>query len=151
MCQIRRFSHKYSMIFFNCYIRWGHYAKTRRASQILKGATGRWAFAVFSWKIPGTYSLNLIQFTHYELKGRFCKKGDFIMMLFELSFFRMLLFLNGLSYWSQIGPKWKIFWCSFRRKTETAIFSKSYPAKHKWYCCFRKFFLQNWLSVDQMH
>ena len=125
----------YSMIFLNCNIRWGHYTKTRRASQILKGAPGRWEFAVFCWKIPGTYSLNLIQFTHYELMGRFCKKGNFI-MLFDLSFFRMLFFLNGLSYRSQIGPEWKIFWCSYWRKREKEIFSKSYHARHQCYCFF---------------
>ena len=108
----------YSMIFLNCNIRWGHNAKTRRASQILKEAPERWEFAVFCWEIPGTYSLKLFPFRNFELKGIFCKKGDFIMMLVELPSFRMLLLLNGLSYWSLIGLKWIIFWCSLRSKRE---------------------------------
>ena len=128
----------YSMIFLNCNIRWGHNAKTRRASQILKEAPERWEFAVFCWEIPGTYSLNLFLFRNFELKGIFCKKGDFIMMLVELPSFRMLLLLNGLSYWSLIGLKWMIFWCSLRSKREKKIFSKSYHARHK---CF-SFFLE---------
>ena len=63
----------------------------------------------------------------------------------------LLSFPNGFSNGSQIGLKWKILWCSIRRKTKIAIFSLSYPAKHEWFFCFRKNCLQNWLSVNQMH
>ena len=79
------------------------------------------------------------------------KKGDFIMMLVEQSFFRLISFLNGLSYWCQIGSKWKIFWCSSRKKREKEIFSRSYHTRHKWLNFFRKTFLQSWLSVHQKH
>ena len=130
---------RYSMIFLICNERWGHNTKTRKASQILKETLERWEFAVFCWEIPGTYSLNLFLFRNFELKGIFCKKGDFIMMLVELPSFRMLLLLNGLSYWSLIGLKWMIFWCSLRSKREKKIFSKSYHTRHK---CF-SFFQEN--------
>ena len=126
----------YSMIFLNCNIRWGHNAKTRRASQILKEAPERWEFAVFCWEIPGTYSLNLFLFRNFELKGIFCKKGDFIMMLVELPSFRMLLLLNGLSYWSLIGLKWMIFWCSLRRLKEEESISKHFHTRHRYYSFF---------------
>ena len=45
----------YSMIFFNCNIRWGHYAKTRRASQFLKETPRRGEFAVFCQEIQRIY------------------------------------------------------------------------------------------------
>ena len=85
------------------------------------------------------------------IEGQILQKRWFYYDVIWTSFFRILLFLNGLSYWSQIGPKWKIFWCSLKRKREKEIFSKSYHARHKCYRFFRKILSQNWLSVHQMH
>ena len=74
------------------------------------------------------------------IEGQILQKRWFYYDVIWTSFFRILLFLNGLSYWSQIGPKWKIFWCSLRRKKEKEIFSKSYHARHQCYCFFQEDF-----------
>ena len=47
----RSLTNHHSMIVLNCNIRWGHNAKTERASQILKIVLGRYELADFLWKL----------------------------------------------------------------------------------------------------
>ena len=39
-------------------------------------------------------------------------------------FFDLLSLLDGLSYWCQIGLKWKIIWCSFCNWAKESIFEQ---------------------------
>ena len=69
--------------------------------------------AFYVIQLPGLFYQNLILWTYLEQdviisKLSFCKN-----LSNGLFTFKWHSFLNGLSYWHQIGLRWKIFWSSF--------------------------------------
>ena len=69
--------------------------------------------SILCYSIVRTFSQKLISWTCLELdliisELFFCKN-----LSNGLFTFKLLSFLNGLSYWHQIGLRWKIFWSSF--------------------------------------
>ena len=56
----------------------------------------------------------------------------------ELFFFKLLSFLNDLSYRCQIGLKWKIFWSSFWLKLDRHTFFKSWMHLVNWKSILQK-------------
>ena len=133
----------YSMIFLYCNKRSGHYAKTRQASLILKEAPGRWEFAVLCWKISRIFCKKNDHSdtcaTVNEILQTW-KLGKIVMTLAELFFFKLLLFLNDLSYRCQIGLKWKIFWSSFWLKLDRHTYFKSWMHLVNWKSILQKKF-----------
>ena len=65
------------------------------------------------------------------------------------SFFELLSFLNGLSYRCQIGLKWKIIWCSFRKQKEKNRFLAINYKKYRGNRLFNGNFLQKLVSRSQ--
>ena len=79
----------------------------------VKSSWKRWEMHFMMWNskdfFTKDWSLNIYRTRcHCMSKLFLCKK-----LWIGLFLFKSLSFLNGLSYWHQIGLRWKIFWSSF--------------------------------------
>ena len=82
-----------------------------------------------------------------ESKGRFCQKRLFC---------SDCLSVNRYHFWTvwatdpRLVSNERYFDVVLGEKMRKRHFLKSYHGKHKWYCLFRKTFMQNWLSVHKI-
>ena len=63
--------------------------------------------------LPGFFHKNLVHGTSTEVDVIISKLFLYKHLSFGQFLFKLLSFLNELSYRYQIGPKWKVFWSSF--------------------------------------
>ena len=63
----------YSMIVLNCNIRWGHSAKTRRASKILKKLLENMSLQIIAGKFQGFSGKNMILLFLFNLRSKYAK------------------------------------------------------------------------------
>ena len=70
-------------------------------------------YAFYSISLPGLFYKKLISLTYLELDVIISKLFLCKNLSNGLFTFKLLSFLNGLSYWHQIGLRWMIFWSSF--------------------------------------
>ena len=63
--------------------------------------------------LPGFFHKNLVLVTSKEVDVIISKLFLYKKLSFRLFPFKLLSFLNKLSYSYQIGPKWKVLWSSF--------------------------------------
>ena len=69
--------------------------------------------AFYDMWLPGFFHKNLVLGTSKEVDVIISKLFLYKNLSFGLFPFKLLSFLNELSYRYQIGPKWKVFWSSF--------------------------------------
>ena len=137
------------MIVLNCNKRWEHNSKTKRASQILKKVPERYEFAVFCWKISSIFEKKSIFLFCFQLDIKICKvkkMEKIVEMLTQLFFFKLLSFLNGLSYRCQIGLKWKIIWSSFWEKLKNFTYLESWLHFLNWKSILQKSYSEKTVS-----
>ena len=72
-------------------------------------------------------------------------------ILAELFFFKLLSFLNDLSYRCQIGLKWKVFWCSFWLKLDWHSYFRSWMHSVNWTSILQKNFPEKNWNIHAWH
>ena len=107
-----------------------------------------WRFLYQNFQSPGQIVYLLQKF---EVTAYFSQKCIFSIAMSWPSFFILLSFLNGLSYRCQIGLKWKIIWCRFRKWKEKNRFSAIYHTKHGGSWLFMEIFCKNWFPGHKIH
>ena len=143
------FKHQlYSMIVLNCYKRWVHTTKSRRARYNLKKHLEDMILQIFDEKSRGLFSFDLLN--AYELKGRFCQRRLFIYIC-------NCFFVNCSHFWTVWATEPRLV--SYRRyfdvvlgeKPRQRYFQRLIPPNMNDFVVSGKNCLQNWQSVNQMH
>ena len=137
------------MIVLNCNKRWEHNSKTKRASQILK--KNSWKIRVCSFLLENFkyfWKKSIFLFC-FQLDIKICKvkkMEKIVEMLTQLFFFKLLSFLNGLSYRCQIGLKWKIIWSSFWEKLKNFTYLEFWLHFLNWKSILHKSYSEKTIS-----
>ena len=91
-------------------------------------------------------------YTFWQMKkccSKSAKKHHYFRFLAEQFLFKLLLFLNGLSYKYQIGLKLKLIYNSFKKYKQQNFSSMVYHIKHKKIGFLAKIFVKSWFTVHK--
>ena len=137
------------MIFHVCNILWRHNFKVIKIFEFWKKFLKAYGDAFYDVQLLGVFYKNLYLLSYEEMLIKMSKKQYDFKLLAEQFFFKLLLFLNGWSYWYQIGLELKLICSSFKKCKVGSLFLIVYRIWHEKIGLFMEIWIKSWFTAHK--